>query len=250
MIQSASPLRRDRPCLVPLMGKDKGRFAIIDPADAALVFQHKWYLNQGYASTTHHRAGRGKADRDRNVNLAMHRLIMGEPPEAGLTVHHKNWNRLDNRRSNLEWLTLAENTRLSAAYCNATPEDATHGYLGVHPTKEPGHWRVRVSTTVYGQWPDKETAARVYDTVVRRLGLAKQQNFPDLPDFDQPIPNLTTETRRAARRSEWLGVSWFKPRSTWRAICKGETLGYFQTEEEAVAAARTAFRARGHLYPD
>ncbi|CAL8471365.1 g10907 [Coccomyxa elongata] len=47
-------------------------------------------------------------------NRLLHRVIKKAPP--GLVVHHKNNNRLDNRRGNLELMTHSHNVAQQARY--------------------------------------------------------------------------------------------------------------------------------------
>jgi hypothetical protein len=75
---------------VPLVGNQ--HVALVDDDDYERVAAHRWHYTDGYA--TNSKVG------------YMHCLIM-RPPE-GYIVHHKNRNRLDNRKSELEVLTHKE----------------------------------------------------------------------------------------------------------------------------------------------
>jgi hypothetical protein len=97
--------------LIPLWGRrgderGQGRpgtllrgWALVDAADYPEVARHRWHLDtRGYART-----GRGPR---------LHRLLLGSPP-AGLVCQHDNQVKLDNRRSNLHFVTKRENLERS-----------------------------------------------------------------------------------------------------------------------------------------
>jgi hypothetical protein len=71
---------------------------LIDPRDQAAYDAHSWHIVQGYAATNV--AGK---------TVYLHRLLMQPPPD--MEVDHLNFNKLDNRRANLEVVTPAENLR-------------------------------------------------------------------------------------------------------------------------------------------
>jgi hypothetical protein len=215
---------------VPLSGRvGAGMVALVSASDAERVLSRKWYLGpHGYATSTRHKIGASRADEGRNENTSLHRFVMGEPPEPGMSVDHINHRRLDNRRCNLRWVTPGGNA------WNTNRKDGD--FIGVSLDKE-GRYRVRVGGTQHGAYDDPVTAAMVYDHVVRaqRGGLA-EVNLPGnrLPDGFQ-IVNFNTPPREAAKRSSVSGVCYFSPRDCWRVIVRGRTLGYFKTEAEAIA---------------
>lgn len=72
---------------------------LLDPEDQHLL-SGTIYISKGYAYTYIPSLQKGEA---------IHRLIMGS--KKGHEVDHKNRNKLDNRRSNLRFLTHQENLR-------------------------------------------------------------------------------------------------------------------------------------------
>jgi len=79
--------------------------SLVDNADYDWLNGHKWACTSGYAFAWID----GKSKR-------MHRLIASPPPK--MIVHHKNGNRLDNQRANLEVMTNGEHVMLHGRYPN------------------------------------------------------------------------------------------------------------------------------------
>lgn len=75
---------------------------LVDDSDRLLIVGHSWFL-------TRHGYYQGDKKRGDNRNrIYMHHLIVGLPPR-GLMVDHINRNKLDNRRSNLRFVTCSQN---------------------------------------------------------------------------------------------------------------------------------------------
>jgi hypothetical protein len=114
------------------------------------------------------RGGRGFAVR-------LHRLIaMAKPGEI---VDHKNFNTLDNRKSNLRILTPRESTIWRR------PLKRSSTYRGVHWDRTIGKWRAQTSanrTRIHiGVFDKEEDAAMAYDAIAPSLfGDFAQLNFP------------------------------------------------------------------------
>jgi len=80
----------------------KGRVAIIDPEDYDSLSQWKWYYSHGYA--IRHPSMVGGI---RKGKIMMHRVIAKTP--NGVYTDHINGNGLDNRKSNLRFVSHAQN---------------------------------------------------------------------------------------------------------------------------------------------
>lgn len=143
-----------------------GFYVYVDAADFESLNQWTWYLACGYAYRL-----------EKNKMIYMHRQIM-QPPK-GLVVHHKNRNKLDNTRGNLEIVTQAENTRQRAKKRNASSR-----FWGVSYIKS----RAKYWASVHYQgtivacrlFTNEIEAARAHDyKAVELKGEAARLNFPE-----------------------------------------------------------------------
>lgn len=85
--------------LVATIELTQGKHAIVDDEDFEWLSQWKWCYHNGYAVRTDNSLPRR--------TVLMHREVMKAPD--GLEVDHKHFNRLDNRKSELEIVTHQKN---------------------------------------------------------------------------------------------------------------------------------------------
>lgn len=80
---------------------------LIDDEDLELVSTYQWHVDHsGYVQTT---TGQGRRHTGTSRYLKLHHLILGR--QDGFVVDHVNGDKLDNRRSNLRFVTQADNAR-------------------------------------------------------------------------------------------------------------------------------------------
>lgn len=72
--------------------------AVIDE-DQASLRRYRWSFHKGYANR-----------RSDGCRIPLHRVVLGDPPQPGLIADHINRDRLDNRRANLRWVTVAQSS--------------------------------------------------------------------------------------------------------------------------------------------
>lgn len=113
-------------------------YATIDDADAELVAGSKWTLwgtDRGRRYATRYNRARFAAEGKKRQNEFLHEALMGARPFLGAEIDHINRDPLDNRRSNLRWVTHAENVQNKSASRGSTSE-----HRGVYFDKRSGRW--------------------------------------------------------------------------------------------------------------
>lgn len=216
-----------------------GQACLVDEADLKEVSQHKWYCKNGYAATTYHRKGSSRTDKNRNVNVSMHRLLMGA--EEGQEVDHIDRNRLNNQRSNLRVVSRSQN--LANGIRSRAP-DADSQYIGVMKCQGTENtFYARVAGEVVGYYHGEVAAAQARDlAIIAKYGTHEMPlNFAvaDLPTSVEALPPKPN----AGRTSKHKGVSFARNRKAqdkWRAVYKTKHLGWFATEEEAIITMKEA----------
>ncbi len=144
-------------------------FSLIDEDDYKRVNSIKWYLDKdGYA---------------RNPKYgSLHRFIINAKQED-FKVDHINRNRLDNRKSNLRFVTSSQNSQNKSKKKNCSSK-----YIGVSYEDDRNKWRCYTSGK-YTRFDKEEHAAYWYDQIaLEKYGSgAKINNIEKPDDFIEPI---------------------------------------------------------------
>jgi|SRR5580765_1018399 len=135
---------------------------LVDDDDFERLSQFAWCLVNGYASNV-----------IRGNHMYMHHAVIGKPP-SGMETHHKDGNKLNNQKHNLEFVTHDTNQHHAKRHNRL-------GYRGLKLNKAKFNVQIRKAGITYclGTYEDAEEAARVYDKKALELfGPCATLNFP------------------------------------------------------------------------
>ena len=143
----------------------QSKYAIVDDEDFERINQFKWCAacEHGYWRAVRHK----KETNGKQIIQRMHRLIMNVPKR--LQVDHRNYDGLDNRKSNLRICTHAENLH------NQRPQKrkTSSQYKGVCWYKQGKKWLVKIRSNnrrIYlGCFTNEIAAAYAYDKKAKEL---------------------------------------------------------------------------------
>jgi len=137
----------------------QGKYAIVDPEDYVELNRHKWFAKNDKNTYYAARIENGK-------KIYMHRQI--KPPPRGFVVDHINHKGFDNRKINLQIVTVQENNWNSGK----TIKEASSKYKGVSRCKRTNKWRAVICVNGQdmhlGYFEDESEAAKAYDAAAKK----------------------------------------------------------------------------------
>lgn len=119
---------------------------LVDPEDEWLLGQYTWDIRAGYVCTTV-----WDASTKTQHHALLHSCIMGVPIWKGTEIDHRDRNLLNNRRSNLRWVTHQANTQNSSRVDKASIRETPYGRFQLRIRRR-GHYVSKNFTT----WQEAE----------------------------------------------------------------------------------------------
>lgn len=164
----------------------KDKCAIVDAEDYYKLSRYDWQLCEEAGKSCYAIRLEGRKI------VSMHREIMSQP--GGKIVHHEDGNGLNNTKTNLRIVTIAENNRSS----RKSGRPASSKYKGVSIHKRSGKWQGSIKYNGIrkhlGCYETQEEAARAYDEAAKiHHGRYAVLNFPP--------PSFLDETKRGVYAS-------------------------------------------------
>ena len=192
----------------------RGKYTIVDDEDYERLIQHSWAWvpATGSCSGKGYAVRKGNRKRGEPRTIQMHREILNAP--KGTFVDHINLDSLDNRKENLRFVNVQQNS-----FNKAKPiMDCTSKYKGVFRRKNAQAWTARIKFNnrhvELGTYKDEEKAAAVYNFASRLLfGRYRHEN--------SGVSELTLSEQRgiferARRYIEKYG--WYVDTNTYRSF--------------------------------
>ncbi len=161
---------------IPLRNKNNEiiEYSFVDEEDYENVNNFKWNASNGYVS---------------GYNGLLHRFVMNAKTKDP-KIDHINGNKLDNRKSNLRFVTASQN-----AQNRPKKEGCSSKYIGVSYNKNEKKWTCNCSKISYMNFDIEEHAAYWYDILVlQAFGKDAKINGINKPiDFIEPIKKEITK---------------------------------------------------------
>jgi hypothetical protein len=170
----------------------QGKVAIVDDADYDWLNQWKWNADQVYNTWYAKRHSHRTAGR--NIQITMHRVILGLKPNDRQHTDHIDGNGLNNQRNNLRVCTHQQNMQ------NRKPRRGrTTKFKGISQEKKTKRWRAEITVdgnkTFLGCFATEVAAAKKYDeAALKYQGEFARLNFPIVIN-----PLSTTEGRSSPK---------------------------------------------------
>lgn len=136
----------------------QGKVALVDDEDYDELIKHKWSLSK------RRYAARSWGDRNPNLEIYMHRMILGA--NKAQRVDHISGNTLDNRRCNLRFATNQQNL-----FNRGKNKNNTSGFKGVAWSSTSRKWKAFISlngTQIHlGVFREKKSASEAYRSAAK-----------------------------------------------------------------------------------
>lgn len=144
----------------------KGEVVLADAEDLDLLKDHSWCVSlQGYAVSN---IGGGRV-------VKIDHLVLGLDKCKGKIIDHKNHNKLDNRKCNLRFATVADNVRNASKV-----KGSANPYVGIRLTKA-NKYCVRIG------YDYKEHYVGTYNTLEEAIAARKQAELKYHGEFAQHL---------------------------------------------------------------
>lgn len=138
----------------------KGHFALVDDADYTFLMQWKWHAQVTKHTIYAVRKPWIAGSNGKSSKIYMHRVIARTPDE--MLTDHIDGDGLNNRRSNLRWVTHQDNLFNRARWVKG----CSSKYRGVYLDKRDGVWfstiTVNGKTTYIGRFKSEVEASKAF----------------------------------------------------------------------------------------
>lgn len=155
----------------------QGQFALVDDADYDWLDQFRWYAYQGQNTWY---ASRSQRIKGKNINIKMHRVILGLKRGDKHECDHRNCNGLDNQRLNLRVCTHQQNQ-----FNRGARRGGSSKFKGLSLDKRKNKWHAQIrygkDRIHLGYFLKERDAAKAYDKATKKyFGEFARLNFAEV----------------------------------------------------------------------
>lgn len=195
----------------------------VSPEDLERVMKLTWYKNGGgYVAGP--------------SGILLHHFLIGKP-EPGMVVDHKNKNKLDNRRENIHFVSMSQNSQNIPKRKNTSST-----YIGVCWNKRLKRWKVTVQNKHCGYFEDEVEAAKTYDKwAIKVFGeTAATNNLLSSSDIEQVLQDNIQYVSKKPSSRYGVGITRSGKKYTVHMSENGveSYIGVYDTLEEAQSASK------------
>jgi hypothetical protein len=204
----------------------QGQFAIVDAEDFDWLNQSKWYA-QRYKRAFYAYRHNPKTKKPE----PLHSVLL--PPREGFIIDHENRLSLDNRRSNLRYVTLLVNCRN-----RSVPSTSKSGIIGVRFYAVTGKWKVSISVggkeRHLGYFANKEAA------IAKRREAEQIHYGSTVIQALMPSPPTSLKAREFLSSTGHRNITKCRGQRGYFVTIRGRYIGFSLTLKGAVAIKKQA----------
>jgi len=164
-VPDVSPIISTEPRRQREIPLSQGKIALVDEEDYERLSRHRWYAYK--SDNTYYARRNTRIGKKKQTGIQMHRDVLGLKPNDKKIADHRDFNGLNNCKSNLRVVSHSLNAYRRPILCNNTS-----GFIGVCFKKKKRLWEARI--TIKGKQVRCGSSKDILVAVRKRDRMAKK----------------------------------------------------------------------------